>query len=310
LTVLVTGADGFVGRWLVEHLRREGDDVVTACGQDLGTDDCTTRIDIRDPADAQRVVDWARPASIYHLAAVAFGPDAQRNPTDALDVTVGGTLNLLRAAARLGNPPTVFIPSSGEVYGRPTTTRVLTEEDPIAPVSAYGSAKAAQELVALACHHAGALPVVVARAFNHIGPGQRDAFVVASFASQLAAIALGRHEPRLRVGNLLPERDFTDVRDVVAAYRLLVVGGHAGTVFNVASGAGVSIGLLLDRLVELSGVEATIEVDQDRVRQVDPPHIVGDASRLRAATGWRPRHSLDQTLRDVWEDALARASVA
>lgn len=309
MKVLVTGADGFVGRWLVEHLRREGDDVLEACGQHAPTSEHARRIDLREPADAERVVDWARPEAIYHLAAVAFGPDAQRGPADALDITVAGTLNLLRAAARLDVAPTIFIPSSGEVYGRPTTERVLSEDDPIAPVSAYGSTKAAQELVAMAYHQAGTLPVVVARAFNHIGPGQRDAFVVASFASQLAAIAAGGREPVLRVGNLATERDFTDVRDVVAAYRLLVAGGHVGSVFNVATGTAVSIGTILARLVEISGLTVRTEVDEDRVRQVDPPRIVGDAGRIRAMTGWEPRYTLDRTLRDVWSDASERAAL-
>lgn len=310
MKALVTGADGFVGRWLVEHLRREGDEVLEACGQHAPTDEHRTRIDLRDPRDAQRVCDWARPEAIYHLAAIAFGPDAQRAPAEALDVTVGGTLNLLRAAALLDESPTVFIPSSGEVYGRPTTERVLSEDDPIAPVSAYGNTKAAQELVALAYHHAGTLPIVVARAFNHIGPGQRDAFVVASFATQLAEVAAGGREPLLRVGNLATERDFTDVRDVVAAYHLLVAGRHAGGIFNVASGTAVSIGTILDRLVEISGLEVQIEVDPDRVRQVDPPRIVGDATRIRAATGWEPQYTLDRTLRDVWTDASTRVSLA
>ena len=310
MRVLVTGADGFVGRWLVEHLRAEGDDVHAACGQHASTAGRTMRVDLRDPADAERMCAWAQPEAIYHLAAVAFGPDAQRGPADALEITVGGTLNVLRAAAGGTAAPIVFIPSSGEVYGRPTSGGELSEEDPIAPVCAYGSTKAAQEMVALAYHHAGVLPVVVARAFNHIGPGQRDAFVVASFASQLAGIAAGRRDPRLEVGNLDPVRDFTDVRDVVSAYRLLVTGRHAGAVYNVASGTAVSIGEILDRLVALSELTVTIEVDTARVRDVDPPRIVGDASRLRSTTGWAPRHSLDETLRDVWADAMAKAGAA
>lgn len=308
MRVLVTGADGFVGRWLVAHLRGEGDDVLAACGQHATADSQTTRIDLRDSADADRVVTWARPDAIYHLAAVAFGPDVQRSPASALDITIGGTLHLLQAAARLDHPPMVFIPSSGEIYGRPTTTRVLSEEDPIAPVSAYGSTKAAQESVAFAYHHAGVLPIVVARAFNHIGPGQREAFVVASFARQLADIKAGRQEPVLHVGNLAPERDFTDVRDVVAAYRLMVAGNHAGRIFNVASGTAVSIGTILEKLIALSRLDVKVEVDQTRIRQVDPPRIVGDANLLRTTTGWAPRRSLDETLRDVWADAQERSA--
>ena len=308
MRVLVTGADGFVGRWLVSHLEEAGDEVLSACGQHATPHERTRSVDLRSRDQTGALLGWAQPEAIYHLAAVAFGPDVQRSPGEALEITIGGTLNVLEAAATLDRRPTVFIPSSGEVYGRPTTTRVLSEDDPIAPVSAYGSTKAAQELVAFAYHHAGVLPIVVARSFNHIGPGQREAFVVASFAKQLADIEAGRQEPVLRVGNLAPERDFTDVRDVVAAYRLLVVGGHVGGIFNVASGAAISIRTVLDRLIDLSGLEVRVEVDERRMRSVDPPRIVGNAELLRRTTGWAPRHSLDETLHDVWTAACARAA--
>lgn len=308
MRVLVTGADGFVGRWLVDHLLDAGDDVRSACGQHAAADERTRSVDLRLRTETEGLLRWAQPEAIYHLAAVAFGPDVQRSPAEALDITIGGTLNVLGAAAALDTPPVVFIPSSGEIYGRPTTRRVLSESDPMAPVSAYGSTKAAQELVAFAYHHAGVLPIVVARAFNHIGPGQREAFVVASFAKQLADIRAGRQNPVLRVGNLAPERDFTDVRDVVAAYRLVVAGNHAGMIFNVASGTAVSIRTILDKLIALSGLEVRVEVDESRIRSVDPPRIVGNADLLRRTTGWAPQRSLDETLYDVWMDASARTA--
>lgn len=310
MRALVTGADGFVGRWLVQHLEASGDEVWQACGMQHGHHGPRSRsVDLRDPKASLEVVAAARPDAIFHLAAVAFGPDAQQSPADALEITVGGTMNVMRAAAGLESQPTVLISSSGEVYGRPSSDAMLSEQDPVAPVSAYGASKAAQEMVAMAYHHAGVVQVVVARAFNHIGPGQRESFVVSSFAHQLAAIAAGEQEPILRVGNLHAERDFTDVRDVVAAYRLLVDRRLTGEPYNVASGRATSVNGILRDLIAVSGLEVEVEVDAGRMRAADPPIVVGDARRLREATGWAPAVPYQMTLRHVWDDALVRSGV-
>ena len=247
---------------------------------------------------------------IYHLAGVAFPPDANSRDAHAVEVNVGGTISVLRAACRLKRVPTVVIPSSAEIYGAPPGNRLrrLHEGDPIRPTSAYGHTKAAQELAAMAFDRAGAVPVIVARAFNHIGPGQRPEFVVSSFATQLAAVALGQQTPLIRVGNLDSERDFTDVRDVVAAYRLLAVHRLRGDPYNVASGRAVRIGDVLTKLIRISEVAVDVEVDPSRLRATDPPRIAGDNRKLTAATGWRPAVRLETTLRDVWADALGRAT--
>jgi GDP-4-dehydro-6-deoxy-D-mannose reductase len=176
----------------------------------------------------------------------------------------------------------------------------------MAPVNVYGATKAAQETLGLAYHRAGRVPVVVARAFNHIGPGQRESFVVPAIALQLARIAVGGAAPELRVGNLDARRDFPDVRDVVRAYRLLVAGGHAGQPINVASGKAVAIREVLDALVALSGLEVEVMVDPARLRRADLPVVCGSSALLRRLTGWRPRIRLSSTLNDVWEDALRR----
>jgi len=304
---LVTGADGFVGRWLTEHLRASGDEVWCATGAAAGNGPRTRAVELTDPASVAAMVRWARPDAIYHLGAVAFGPDATAGIGHAIDVTVRGTAFLLDAAAREPDPPRVLIPSSSEVYGS-VGAEPITESHPVAPVNLYGATKASQEALGLAFHRSDRLRVCVARAFNHIGPGQRTSFVVPSFAAQLAELAAGRGEGVIRVGNLSAERDFTDVRDVVRAYRLIVAGDHAGEPLNVASGSAVSMREVLDELIATSGLEVEVVVAPERLREVDVPVVIGSAERLRSLTDWRPEHAIAATIRDVWLDATARAS--
>jgi len=303
---LVTGADGFVGRWLSEHLEGAGDDVWQATGAHAEDGPRRRAIDMRDDASVRDVLAWARPEAIYHLAAVSFGPDASGDIGHAIDVTVRGTALLLEGASRTSTPPTVLIPSSSEVYGAPPEGGMIDETQPIAPVNPYGATKEAQEALGLAYHRSKRIPVAIARAFNHIGPGQRDIFVVPSFAAQLAEIAGGGKEPVVRVGNLAAARDFSDVRDVVRAYRLLVAGGHCGTPVNVASGRAVAVQQILETLIELSGQQVEVVVDPARLRPIDVPAISGDSGRLRSLTGWQPNYDLRHTLSDVWADAVTR----
>lgn len=307
MKALVTGADGFVGRWLTEHLEASGDEVWRATGADAGNGPRTRAVELTDAASVADMVSWARPEAIYHLAAVAFGPDATTGIGHAIDVTVRGTAFVLDAAAREADPPRVLIPSSSEVYGA-VSAGPVTESHPVAPVNLYGATKAAQEAIGLAFHRSERVRVCVARAFNHIGPGQRTSFVVPSFAAQLAEFAAGRGEGVIRVGNLSAERDFTDVRDVVRAYRLIIAGEYAGEPLNVASGSAVSMRAVLDELIAASGLEVEVVVTPERLRAVDVPAIVGSAERLRSLTGWRPEHTIASTIRDVWLDATARAS--
>jgi GDP-4-dehydro-6-deoxy-D-mannose reductase len=300
---VVVGADGFVGRHLVDHLRSQNDEVIEIAGP--GSHGTATRLDIRDRDPVRsEVLTWQADA-VYHLSAVSFGPDAAADVRGALAITVGGTLNLLEALAALPAPPIVLIPGSSEVYGDPRLERIH-ESAPLRPVNLYGATKVAQESLALAFGITRGVPVICTRSFNHIGPGQRPSFVLPAFAKQLREIASGRRAPKLHVGNLSPVRDFTDARDVVAAYRLLVEGRHTGEPVNVATGRGISVGELLDGLIGASGLDVTIEVDPARVRRHDPERLVGDPSRLEQLTSWRPRIALAVTLRDVWQDAQAR----
>ena len=272
MRALVTGADGFVGRWLVRHLEQHDDEVWRLTGREAAEARSESH-DIRDPSAVQAFLAKANPEAVYHLAAVAYGPDARRDIDVAVRVTVGGTENLLDACARLAHPPLVMVVSSAEVYG-PSPHKDLVETDAVGPLNAYGATKLAQEAIGLAYHLAGAVDVAIVRAFNHIGPGQRSEFVVPAFATQLAAIAAAQRPPTLEVGNLDAVRDFTDVRDVVAAYRLIVQERCTGRPLNVATGAGIRSGDLLQQLIRISGADVTIVQDPSRMRPSETQRVV------------------------------------
>jgi len=299
--VLVTGSSGFVGQWMLPHLSGRGDDVVTF------PDDLDLRNrDVLFPAVAD-----AEAEGIIHLAAQASVGASWQDGAGTWEVNALGAVNLLDAAAACSSPPRVLLVSSAEVYGALRNDELPVGEDhPFAPASPYAASKAAAELAGVQAWLGRGLPVVRARPFNHTGPGQRPDFVVPGLARQVAEIALrGGHE--LRTGNLAARRDITDVRDVVRAYRDLLVGGEAGGVYNVCRGTSVEIAALARRLIELAGVDVRSVVDPARMRPVDQPDLRGDPGRLMAATGWSPTISIDQTLTDVlayWRAQVAPAS--
>lgn len=289
MKALVTGATGFVGHWLCDHLREQGDDVV-GTGED---------VDVTDTDAVRKSVDEVRPDAIYHLAARTHVGTSWSQPQATFTVNAIGTMNVVDAAREATPVPRVLVVSSAEVYGAVRPDELpLTEESPLRPVSPYAASKVAAEFVALQSFLASDVPVVRARSFNHIGPGQREDFAVARFAHRIVdAQRTGSRE--LRMGSPEPRRDFTDVRDVVRAYRQLVERGQPGEVYNVCSGRAVAIGDVARRLIELAGADLEIVVDPDLVRPVDVPVLLGDASRVRAAVGWEPAIELDDTLRDV-----------
>ncbi len=296
MRALVTGGDGFVGRWLCAHLEAVGDDVVAAAAADA---------DVTDAAAVAGLVERIEPDAIYHLAGLANVAESWASPPRAFAVNATGTLNLLEAARRLPVPPVVLLVSSAEVYGIVTPEQLpLTEDAALRPVTPYAASKVAAEFVGLQAHLGFGVPVIRVRPFNHVGPGQVTSFVVSDLARRIA-IAAAKGERTLAVGNLTPRRDFTDVRDVVRAYRLLVEKGSAGEVYNVCSGEAIEVGALARRLLELAGTDLEIVTDPDLVRAVDLPVLLGDNSRLRQATGWSTEISLDATLRDVLAEARA-----
>jgi GDP-4-dehydro-6-deoxy-D-mannose reductase len=301
--VFVTGVTGFVGRWLAAELREVGHEVIHGGGADG-----TVRLDVTDDQAVIEAVSTARPDALIHLAAVSSATEAAGDRQTAFEVAVAGTVNVMEAVRALEDEPAVLVVSSSEVYGSPATEDLpLTEAAPLRPRTPYAIAKVAQESVALAYAARLDLRVAVARSFNHIGPGQRPVFVVPALAQRILALKSGEADD-IPVGNLDVRRDFTDVRDVARAYRLLVdrlADGsidRGGAVFNVASGRAASIRHIVDVLAGAAAVEVRTRVDPTLVRMDDPEEIRGDAHRLRRTTGWQPTYSLDETLHAVWHD--------
>jgi GDP-4-dehydro-6-deoxy-D-mannose reductase len=284
-SVLVTGASGFVGTHLSKLL---GDEFVPS------------EADVTDAEAMAEAVKRTRPRAVVHLAALSWVAQSWREPARVWEVNVVGTVNVLEAVRREQPRARVLFASTGEVYGR--ADRLPTPEDfPVAPVSPYAASKAAAEI---ACGQAreAELDVVVARAFQHEGPGRDERFAVGSWARQLAELELAGGGA-LRVGNLDVERDITDVRDVCRAYQMLLDPSVEGGIYNVASGRSVRMQEVLDLLVRLAGCPVAVEPDPERLRPVDIPVLAGDASQLRRATGWQPQIPLEQTLADTLEEA-------
>jgi GDP-4-dehydro-6-deoxy-D-mannose reductase len=308
LKILVTGAEGFAGSWLLPRLQREGHSVIAAArpgapGSERLAADRSLRsmpLELGDPASVRAVVDTG-PDAVIHLAAVASGLDARRDPVTAWEVNAVGTARLAEELGRVvmdrRGDPLLLVASTAEVYG-PGPAQPRVETDPTRPVSAYAASKLAGEIAALEVHRRTGLRVVVARAFAHTGRGQDQRFVVPALAQRLL-LAKRLGAPAIKVGNLDPVREFMHVSDVADAYCRLLTRGRSGEVYNVASGKGIPLGELLERLMDRVGYRVVTEADPELVRPADIPYLVGDASRLRAATEWSPRMALDDVLAEV-----------
>jgi GDP-4-dehydro-6-deoxy-D-mannose reductase len=306
---LITGGNGFVGKHLAAALRAHGSDVVTA-GRAGDGEPVDLPLELGDAASVRAALEEARPEVVFHLAAQTFVPDATRDPLSTYDVNAMGTARLFEAVRELGARPAprVIVASSGEVYGaRDSSEQPLREDLFPRPATTYAASKVASEAIALASARTYGIPAIVTRAFNHIGPGQSERFAVASFAHGLAAIAAGA-KPVLAVGNLTARRDFLDVRDVVEAYVALAERGIEGEIYNVCSGSAVAIQEVLRQLIMTARVAVEVREDPARLRPSDVPLAYGDNAKLRAATGWEPRYTLAQSLRDVYADARARVA--
>ncbi|HEX3794465.1 MAG TPA: GDP-mannose 4,6-dehydratase [Acidimicrobiales bacterium] len=294
MRALITGGKGFVGQWLAAHLKDSGDEVTVI---DIETD-------VADGVALRKVVSAADPEAIYHLAAMTHVGESWENPSQVLRVNVLGTAELLAAARELPHPCTVLVVSSAEVYGVVTPDQLpLDEATPTAPATPYAASKLAAEAIALQAWRGYGQPVIVVRPFNHIGPGQSPNFAVPALAKRIVA-AKRAGDSSLLVGTLTTRRDFTDVRDVVVAYRALITKGTPGTIYNVCSGTDIAIADVAQELLALAGADLRLVTDPDLVRPVDVPVLRGDASRLAGATGWAPTIPLATTLADVlasWE---------
>lgn len=298
MKALVTGASGFVGCHLVAHLKASGDEVI-------GVDRESDGVDITDAEALQRLFGEIRPEVVYHLAGWADVGGSWKAPVEAFRVNAEGTLNVLLAAATAGVSRVLAV-SSADVYGIVTPDELpLTEDSPLRPASPYAASKVAADYLGLQAWLGRHLPVIRVRAFNHLGPGQTDKFVAPALASRVARAERDGGQV-LTVGDLSPRRDFTDVRDVVRAYRLLMESGEPGEVYNVCSGVDLAVQDLADQLIAQSRTPLRLEVDPDLLRPVELPVLRGSHDRLTAATGWEPEIPIAQTLIDLLEDWRTR----
>ncbi len=310
MRALVTGADGFVGGWLVRRMLEAGHAVTgtyrTGGGpagflgesERLAVSWRALELESRDSVETAAEGDWD---AVVHLAGLSSGSEAQVDPGGAWVVNAAGSARLaevLGARAALGKSnPLFLLVSTGEVYGMGSGVP-RRESDPTLPCSAYAASKLGAEVAAMDVARRTGLRVIVARPFPHTGPGQDSRFVVPALAGRIR-IAKRIGAPVIKTGNLEAVRDFLDVRDVTAAYLALLERGAAGEVYHIASGEGRSLLDILDRLQRLAGWRVVPEHDPALVRRADIRHLVGDAGKLRAATGWAPRIPFDQTLQDL-----------
>lgn len=299
MRVLITGAGGFVGRHLTDFLRSE------------------KRIrpyffegDIRQAGAMSRCLKKVKPDRIFHLAGLSHSGSSWKEPAEFYKTNVLGQLNLLEGLRNLKKLPRVHLALSSEEYG-PLAAPCLPcmESQPLNPISPYGVSKAAQDMMGYQYFKNYGVPVVRTRAFIHVGPGQKDCFVVSNFARQIARIEAGLQPAEIRVGNLAAIRDFTDARDVVRAYWLALEKGRPGDVYNVCSGRPRSIRSVLDGLLKLSRAKVRIVPDKARIRPSDIACSYGSAAKLRKQSGWAPRICFEDTLVDIlnsWRKQFAK----
>lgn len=312
MRALITGGSGFVGRHLAAHLRAETDWEIVALGARRAPvlpGVTGAACDLSDRAAVDAVLRRYPPDIVFHLAARTSVPEAFAEPGATLINNAIAQINLFESIHALGLDPVILVAGSSEVYGpAPPEAMPLDERQPFLPANPYAVSKVVQDMLAVQYGLSHQMRIVRVRPFNHIGPGQSERFVVASFARQIAAAEQGLIEPVVRVGNLDAQRDFLDVRDVVRAYRLVARPELAGEVFNVASGVPRSIRQVLDRLLALARRPIEVRPDPARLRPSDAPVVYGSSAKLQQSTGWEPEIPFEQSLIDTLEDWRERVA--
>jgi GDP-4-dehydro-6-deoxy-D-mannose reductase len=313
--VLVTGAAGFAGSHALDLLAAEHATIIGWARPGTPVPQSPPGVawrlvDVTSGADVDRAIEQDRPDVVLHLAGDAHSNRSAAQVGNTLLVNVYGTSNVLNAIGRHARHARVIVAGSALIYS--ASNEPLTESSPVRPSGAYAVSKLAQEMVALRAAEHDGLHVIVARAFNHIGPRQSPEFIASSLAKQIALIETGRLEPTLFVGNLDPRRDLTDVRDMVRAYRALVDRGTRGLAYNVCRGEALSVRELIDALVARASVPVNVVVDPQRVRKVDIPLVLGSHARLTGDTGWQPEVPFARTLDDLltyWRERTLAGTV-
>ncbi len=306
LRALITGVTGFAGSHLAEMLLADADLEVwgTYRGSRLPLKGLQLiPCDVCDHEAVRAALSAIRPNWIFHLAGQSDVGGSWESAWDTIESNVRGQLNLLQAMVQLELDARILVVGSNNEYGlvRPEDLPI-DEETPLRPDTPYGVSKIAQDMLGLQFFLSHRVRAVRVRCFNYIGPRQSEKFVASALARQIAEIEAGLREPAVRVGNLEAERDFTDVRDVVRAYRLALERCKEGEVYNIGSGRSVSVQRLLDMLLSYATRSIRVEQDPARLRPSDVPRSVCDYTKFRAATGWQPKISIEQSLRDVLAD--------
>lgn len=294
--LLVTGHDGFVGSYFnsvagFHPFQLRGGDV-----------------NIRQPEEIQKLLQNLQPHRVLHLAAQSFVPRSFEDPGETFDVNFSGTLNLLQSLAKTGFTGRLLYVGSGDMYGMVEEENLpIQENHPLKPRNPYAVSKVAAEALCYQWSCNGPFEIIMVRPFNHIGPGQSPDFVISNFAKQIIQIKAGLQEPHIEVGDIDVTRDFTDVRDVVAAYMSLFEKGENGEVYNVSSGNERRIRDILTKLIALADVDVEIRQDAKRLRKAEQRRVVASSDKLNQTTGWCPKVPWDQTLKSIlsyWEKHL------
>lgn len=309
MLVLITGATGFVGSHLVDHLLATTDWEVVGLSRslrhatELKTPSSRLTVwtaDLTEPASIDHAVEEIRPDGVIHLAGQPLEPLSWKDPGATFRLNLIGQLNLFEAIVKTGRRPPVVIGGSALMYGLVEEgDNPVNESQPLRPASPYAVSKLAADYLGYQYFVSHQLPVIRMRPFNQVGPRQSPDFAIPAFARQIAEIESGRREAVLRVGNLSAVRDFMDVRDAAVAYRLALGSGQPGEAYNLGSGQGRTIEFMLQRLLDLSSLPIRVETDPARLRPVDLPRIVCDASKFSAQTNWKPSISIETSLADT-----------
>lgn len=259
--------------------------------------------DIRNPVAVRQQIQNMRPDWIIHLAAQSAVPLSFKNPAETFDINFTGTLNLLKALKEEHFNGTLLLVSSADAYGLvPETELPITENRPLAPRNPYAVSKAACELLCQQWGYSENIKILIARPFNHIGPGQSPKFAISSFAKQISEISLGKRHPHIEVGDIETTRDFTDVRDVVSAYFALLENGIPGEIYNICNGTEIKISEMLNKLIALANIKADIVQNNANLRPAEQRRMIGSNHKLTSATQWKPHFNLDNTLNDILND--------